>query len=243
MDLHFLTDDFAGFGYPFAVYDLETLQISRLLPTTAPSPKPLTHSVKGEDAHITSQIAEDDKLSVKVEPESEIDEDNLVDQEDDALSSGENSNDSDYKPSPSKKTGKSVQKASGTGTKKKSKEFITKYDDIYNFVKDPITNRFHCTWANCSKSYVDRYELLFHTDRHRGTPRKKCDQCPMAFYVTKQLDRHIQVVHEEGKTKKPFECKLCGKRYSSKNGLYNHNTYSHSTKAVGWKICEFVERG
>lgn len=74
-------------------------------------------------------------------------------------------------------------------------------------------------------------------DKHRGTPRRKCDKCDLAFFTMPQLNRHQDLEHGNGVK---YKCKICGEEFAYRAKLHSHRTIKHSTNVTFNKpvVCE-----
>ncbi len=52
-----------------------------------------------------------------------------------------------------------------------------------------------CSWPGCGERLRDNTSLSCHMDRHRGTPKQKCEQCSQMFYSGGDLVNHQTMQH------------------------------------------------
>ena len=91
---------------------------------------------------------------------------------------------------------------------------------------------FKCGYKGCGKRYTRKTYLRTHFVRHTGNSPYKCymGECTgkFAFGSREELNRHIRVYHS---LEKPFECKICKKRFRRSDYLKYHVEHVHSFKA------------
>ena len=98
----------------------------------------------------------------------------------------------------------------------------------------------HVVCPQCSKQFRNKKSLKSHVyDTHSGT--KSCSLCPKTFENISTHRRHMQDVHK----KREYEpmCSHCGKVFSNKHYLKNHEPRCHgegTTKSVF--TCQYCEK-
>ena len=100
---------------------------------------------------------------------------------------------------------------------------------------DPIDERvlaeekpFKCGYPDCNKRYKKKQHLTSHFMKHIPTTNFKCPypECVDEYYCdSSALKRHIRVHHT---FEKPYECKICHRRFGGADHLKYHMTHLHS---------------
>jgi len=77
---------------------------------------------------------------------------------------------------------------------------------------------FQCSYANCSKRFVENNVRLQHERSHSDNRPFKCSLCSAAFKAKQALQQHATVHSGE----KPHICEVCGMRFSRKANVDLH---------------------
>ena len=77
----------------------------------------------------------------------------------------------------------------------------------------------------CKKTFVAHYLAAHVATKHTGIKPVECHfkGCSECFVTTKDLDRHVALVHEHKHT-----CKLCGLPFSTKQAKEKHEAFGHA---------------
>ena len=88
---------------------------------------------------------------------------------------------------------------------------------------------FKCAYKGCGRRYTRKYDLRLHFAKHTDDSLYRCHmgECTreVVFCRRDQLTRHIQVHHT---FEKPFECKICKRRFKRSDHLKSHRKRMHS---------------
>ena len=77
---------------------------------------------------------------------------------------------------------------------------------------------FHCSYADCGKSFITKGHLQTHMLIHTGEKPFNCKVCGKKYSRSGRLK-----IHERTHTgEKPFQCKVCGKRFTENGNLKTH---------------------
>ena len=91
---------------------------------------------------------------------------------------------------------------------------------------------FKCGYEGCGRCYSRKRDLKWHLVRHTGDSPYRCymGECTgeVAFCRPQGLKRHIRVYHT---FEKPFECKICKRRFGRTDHLRSHRERIHSFEA------------
>ena len=91
---------------------------------------------------------------------------------------------------------------------------------------------FKCGYEGCGRCYSRKRDLKWHLVRHTGDSPYRCymGECTgeVAFCRPEGLKRHIRVYHT---FEKPFECKICERRFGRTDHLRSHRERIHSFEA------------
>ena len=91
---------------------------------------------------------------------------------------------------------------------------------------------FHCGYEGCGRKYVHKAHLLTHFVTHTGDSKLRCYLGDCAGTVTyrdvRLLTQHTQVHHS---FEKPFECKICKRRFRRPDRLKSHRERVHSPES------------
>lgn len=86
---------------------------------------------------------------------------------------------------------------------------------------------FKCGYPDCNKRYKKKQHLKSHFMKHISTTNFKCPypECVDEYYFdSSALKRHIRVHHA---FEKPYECKICHRRFRGTDHLKYHMTHLH----------------
>ena len=88
---------------------------------------------------------------------------------------------------------------------------------------------FKCRYEGCGRCYSRKRDLRWHLVRHTGDSPYRCyiGECTgeVAFCRPEGLKRHIRVYHT---FEKPYECKICKRRFGRTDHLRSHRERMHS---------------
>ena len=88
---------------------------------------------------------------------------------------------------------------------------------------------FKCAYKGCGRRYTRKYDLRLHFVKHTDDSLYRCHmgECTreVVFCRRDQLTRHIRVHHT---FEKPFECKICKRRFRRSDHLKSHKKRMHS---------------
>ena len=84
------------------------------------------------------------------------------------------------------------------------------------------TPTFQCTYKNCGKWFMHKWELTVHLKKHDGN-EFKCDTCDFLTNLEKQLKEH-QRKHTDDCA---YQCKICNKGFHYRSGLKRHRDWEH----------------
>ena len=91
---------------------------------------------------------------------------------------------------------------------------------------------FKCGYEGCRRCYSRKRDLKWHLVRHTGDSPYRCymGECTgeVAFCRPEGLKRHIRVYHT---FEKPYECKICKRRFGRTDHLRSHRKRIHSFEA------------
>lgn len=79
-----------------------------------------------------------------------------------------------------------------------------------------IHNDVQC--PQCGKLFGNMVRLKGHMVRHRDKS-VSCSECPVKFWLTKEMKEHVRTVHRK---ERKFVCELCGKGYLMNAQLKKH---------------------
>ncbi|KAI5698147.1 hypothetical protein M8J76_006245 [Diaphorina citri] len=91
----------------------------------------------------------------------------------------------------------------------------------------------------CSHSFTSSALLSKHVARIHSAVRTKypCTQCPKEFLSKAILQQHIQSNHDPDGKVKPYQCRLCNKKYSFQSKLSTHMKTHAQTPSIACPIC------
>ena len=90
------------------------------------------------------------------------------------------------------------------------------------FGKSKLSRKHSC--SECSKTFVDKYELKKHVKVFHEGFRYDCDKCDKIFKSSGSLFNHKQSSHEGIK----YICEKCNKCFSDKSSLKRHHDSMHA---------------
>ena len=92
----------------------------------------------------------------------------------------------------------------------------------------------------CEKTFFDKWKLKTHMNTVHSSKRYECPYCIQTCSRIDTLRRHIKAKHEGPEIDKsdyPIVCELCGERYRSSTGLYDHIKSKHEGKTYSCPYC------
>jgi uncharacterized Zn-finger protein len=92
--------------------------------------------------------------------------------------------------------------------------FFSKYDLTKHMDTHSEKKPFSC--QICQKQFSRANLLQRHEKIHREELRYGCPHCDREFFTTEELEKHEEAVH---KAVKPFQCNICNKRFTYKQGM------------------------
>ena len=117
---------------------------------------------------------------------------------------------------------------------------IFKSNNLYSLCdhigrKHTKEKRFSC--ESCSRTYVSKFQLSFHREKHNDPSKFYCDRCEH-FVSVERYEKHINMHSLMETGKECLQCKVCSKRYSRTDRL-NHHMKIHTGESI-YKcvICE-----
>ena len=91
---------------------------------------------------------------------------------------------------------------------------------------------FHCGYEGCGRKYVHKAHLQTHFVTHTGDSKLRCylGDCAgsVIYRDVRLLTQHTQIHHS---FEKPFECKICKRRFRRPDRLKSHRERLHSPEA------------
>ena len=117
-------------------------------------------------------------------------------------------------------------------------------DTIKWIIVDKSQERpYRCGYPGCDMAYLKKEHLKRHFAKHTDTSKLKCPYPECAgnehyFSEDATLKRHIAVIHTRDR---PFQCKLCDRRFRLQHHLKYHTKYVHGIEEEK-KITETKEK-
>lgn len=93
--------------------------------------------------------------------------------------------------------------------------FFSKYDLTKHMTTHSEEKPYSC--KICQKQFSRANLLQRHEKVHRDELRYGCPSCEREFFTPEELEKHEEAVH---KTVKPYQCNICSKRFTYKQGNY-----------------------
>lgn len=93
--------------------------------------------------------------------------------------------------------------------------FFSKYDLSKHMTTHSEEKPYSC--QICQKQFARANLLQRHEKVHREELRYGCPSCEREFFTPEELEKHEETVH---KTVKPFQCNICSKRFTYKQGKF-----------------------
>ena len=84
----------------------------------------------------------------------------------------------------------------------------------------------------CSKEFSERDAMMRHRASHQ--PSHQCDECGRMFATLYSVTRHYNIQH---KNTGGYDCRTCGKRYTSQVSLSAHMVKHGAPKPFTCKVC------
>ena len=79
----------------------------------------------------------------------------------------------------------------------------------------------YCLWAGAQ--YVN---FSTHMNTHFQNRTLKCSKCPMKFYTSDGVSKHLEAFHEKDTEK--YSCDICNFKTYTRRGLLHHTTANHN---------------
>ncbi|KAK2584340.1 hypothetical protein KPH14_006731 [Odynerus spinipes] len=111
--------------------------------------------------------------------------------------------------------------------------FFSKYDLSKHMATHSEEKPFSC--QICHKQFSRTSLLQRHEKLHRDELRFACQHCELEFFTSEELQKHEDAVH---KKEKPYQCNICNKRFSYKQGLERHEMMHNEDKTF---VCEYCK--
>ncbi|XP_038211596.1 zinc finger protein 260-like isoform X2 [Zerene cesonia] len=123
------------------------------------------------------------------------------------------------------------------------KRFVSRatYDNHLKYTKahanDNSILRFQCD--TCGKGFRSKGELRDHIhSQHLGKTQHKCPICDKLLSSRRSTTRHVKSVHHGlVETRKDKVCQICGKTFSSKKNLYEHQLIHSGDRPLSCNVC------
>ncbi|XP_043683100.1 uncharacterized protein LOC122636191 isoform X1 [Vespula pensylvanica] len=111
--------------------------------------------------------------------------------------------------------------------------FFSKYDLSKHMATHSEEKPFSC--QVCHKQFSRTSLLQRHEKLHRDELRFACQHCELEFFTNEELQKHEDTVHKKDK---PYQCNICNKRFSYKQGLERHEMMHNEDKTF---VCEYCK--
>lgn len=124
-------------------------------------------------------------------------------------------------------TKRKKQQASQESTDKKS-------NDSQSAAPMSKTIHYKVACSECDKMFPTKQKMY----RHKWIHRKKafsCETCAMSFLLQIELDKHRLCEHAE---QKKNMCNICGRHYTSRQGLWEHNRLHDTNNVVPYNCSQ-----
>lgn len=92
----------------------------------------------------------------------------------------------------------------------------------------------HCDRICVCKSHLQRH-ILIHTGENRtfACPKSSCNKLFTSKYA---VDIHLEI--HDGRRKRPFLCSTCGKSFTTKNVLLEHENIHSNSRPMKCEVCD-----
>lgn len=124
------------------------------------------------------------------------------------------------------------------------KKMYSHQQSLHNHVKKahPESDKSPFMCAQCPKQFESEKKLKVHEQVHLPDEKKMkhpCPYCDKKFTKSVNVQAHIRSIHQ---MERPFLCSDCGKNFSTKGALKEHqiihsDTYPYQC-SFWWEICE-----
>jgi KRAB domain-containing zinc finger protein len=139
--------------------------------------------------------------------------------------------------------------------------FVMKADLVQHMWTHRSEKKFNCT--NCNRGFNSSNNFRLHLQSHSNNPRPfQCDLCPKNYAGKQELTTHLTAIHSESSLKcnecefttklknslrihkktvhssaKPFSCRICKKKFKTKQHVRQHQSVHKTTKDFECKTC------